>query len=266
MVWERFCASVDWRSATRSPCRRRARAFGRRSSGRRSTTPVTRVLRTQRRWRSWNPIGGPTCTRSTSSPAPIWTPTSRQLHAGDSGLDEVPGSGSRCVRCDRPGDRHTAHSDMLGTVALCSTPFVLDTHEPRSHIGMLKSIGMRRPGQVTAIVVASMAAPRRFCLGIPLGLLPPPLGGAFGAQVEIPSFMLHVFPHSISWPCWSSPASSSPPSAPTCRPAPRRTPPSQEVASPQRVTVGARWMERRASLIGRGGGVGDCVGGGCEAG
>lgn len=89
---------------------------------------------------------------------------------------------------------------MLGTVAALGVfnTVVLNTRERRRDLGMLKSIGMT-PGQVTVMVVASMTALGAVggLLGIPLGILAHRLvvpAMANGAQVEIPAFMLNVFP------------------------------------------------------------------------
>ncbi|MEV6893078.1 FtsX-like permease family protein [Kribbella sp. NPDC051137] len=89
---------------------------------------------------------------------------------------------------------------MLGTVAALGVfnTVVLNTRERRRDLGMLKSIGMT-PAQVTVMVVTSMSA-----LGVVGGLLGIPLGViahrlvvpamAKGAQIELPAFMLHVYP------------------------------------------------------------------------
>jgi putative ABC transport system permease protein len=89
---------------------------------------------------------------------------------------------------------------MLGTVAALGVfnTVVLNTRERRRDLGMLKSIGMT-PGQVTIMVVTSMAALGAIggLLGIPLGMIAHRLvvpAMANGAQVEIPAFMLNVFP------------------------------------------------------------------------
>ena len=67
---------------------------------------------------NWQTLGaggpdhaGQRSTRSTSSRAPIWTPTSRPCRRGDSGLQEAAGQDAGSVRRDRPGDRRTADSD-----------------------------------------------------------------------------------------------------------------------------------------------------------
>jgi putative ABC transport system permease protein len=92
---------------------------------------------------------------------------------------------------------------MLGTVAALGVfnTVILNTRERRRDLGMLKSIGMT-PSQVTVMVVVSMAALGAIggLLGIPLGMLAhrfvvPAMTNA--AQVEIPSFMLHVYPWTL---------------------------------------------------------------------
>jgi putative ABC transport system permease protein len=89
---------------------------------------------------------------------------------------------------------------MLGTVAALGVfnTVVLNTRERRRDLGMLKSIGMT-PAQVTVMVVTSMTALGAFgsLLGIPLGIIAHRLvvpAMANGAQIELPSFMLHVYP------------------------------------------------------------------------
>jgi len=89
---------------------------------------------------------------------------------------------------------------MLGTVAALGVfnTVVLNTRERRRDLGMLKSIGMT-PGQVTVMVVTSMAALGALggVLGIPLGIVAHRIvlpAMANGAQVEVPDFMLHVYP------------------------------------------------------------------------
>lgn len=89
---------------------------------------------------------------------------------------------------------------MLGTVAALGVfnTVVLNTRERRRDFGMLKSIGMT-PAQVTVMVVTSMIALGAIggLLGIPLGMIAHRLvlpAMAKGAQVEIPSFMLNVYP------------------------------------------------------------------------
>ncbi|TDW70949.1 ABC transporter permease [Kribbella pratensis] len=92
---------------------------------------------------------------------------------------------------------------MLGTVAALGVfnTVILNTRERRRDLGMLKSIGMT-PSQVTIMVVTSMAALGAVggVLGIPLGIVAHRLvvpAMANGAQVEIPAFMLHVYPWSL---------------------------------------------------------------------
>ncbi|WP_432885907.1 FtsX-like permease family protein [Kribbella sp. CA-245084] len=92
---------------------------------------------------------------------------------------------------------------MLGTVAALGVfnTVILNTRERRRDLGMLKSIGMT-PLQVTGMVVTSMAALGAIggLLGIPLGIIAHRLvvpAMANAAQVEIPSFMLHVYPWSL---------------------------------------------------------------------
>ncbi|MFF0266472.1 FtsX-like permease family protein [Kribbella sp. NPDC004536] len=89
---------------------------------------------------------------------------------------------------------------MLGTVAALGVfnTVVLNTRERRRDLGMLKSIGMT-PAQVTAMVVVSMTALGAVgsLLGIPLGIIAHRLvvpAMANGAQVELPAFMLRVYP------------------------------------------------------------------------
>ncbi len=89
---------------------------------------------------------------------------------------------------------------MLGTVAALGVfnTVVLNTRERRRDLGMLKSIGMT-PGQVVVMVVTSMTALGALgsLLGIPLGILAHRLvvpAMANGAQIDLPDFMLDVFP------------------------------------------------------------------------
>jgi putative ABC transport system permease protein len=89
---------------------------------------------------------------------------------------------------------------MLGTVAALGVfnTVVLNTRERRRDLGMLKSIGMT-PAQVTVMVVTSMTALGAVggLLGIPLGILAHRLvvpAMANGAQIELPDFMLEVYP------------------------------------------------------------------------
>ncbi|MFG1906657.1 FtsX-like permease family protein [Kribbella sp. NPDC048928] len=89
---------------------------------------------------------------------------------------------------------------MLGTVAALGVfnTVVLNTRERRRDLGMLKSIGMT-PTQVTVMVVTSMSALGAIggLLGIPLGIIAHRLvvpAMANGAQIDLPDFMLHVYP------------------------------------------------------------------------
>jgi putative ABC transport system permease protein len=123
----------------------------------------------------------------------------KAVQAGDPGLQEVPGQD--------PGTfvaivvaTVVLLTVMLGTVAALGVfnTVVLNTRERRRDLGMLKSIGMT-PGQVTVMVVTSMAALGALggVLGIPLGvtahrLVVPAM--ANGAQVAVPDFMLDVYP------------------------------------------------------------------------
>jgi putative ABC transport system permease protein len=88
---------------------------------------------------------------------------------------------------------------MLGTVAALGVfnTVVLNARERRRDLGMLKSIGMT-PGQVTAMMVTSMAALGALggLVGIPIGiathrLVVPLMVSA--AQIALPDFMLHVY-------------------------------------------------------------------------
>jgi len=93
----------------------------------------------------------------------------------------------------------TALTLMLGAVAALGVfnTVVLNTRERRRDLGMLKSIGMT-PGQVTAMMVTSMAA-----LGAVSGLIGIPIGVAAhgvvlpamarSAQVRFPASVLHVY-------------------------------------------------------------------------
>ncbi len=119
--------------------------------------------------------------------------------AGDPGLEEVPGQD--------PGTFIAVVlatvillTLMLGTVAALGVfnTVVLNTRERRRDLGMLKSIGMT-PGQVTVMVVTSMAALGALggLLGIPFGIIAHRLvvpAMANGAQVALPDFMLDVYP------------------------------------------------------------------------
>ncbi|MEU4604745.1 FtsX-like permease family protein [Kribbella sp. NPDC023972] len=123
----------------------------------------------------------------------------KAVQAGDPGLQEVPGQD--------PGKfvaivlaTVVLLTLMLGTVAALGVfnTVVLNTRERRRDLGMLKSIGMT-PGQVTVMVVTSMAALGAIggLLGIPLGIIAHRLvvpAMANGAQVALPSFMLDVYP------------------------------------------------------------------------
>lgn len=92
---------------------------------------------------------------------------------------------------------------MLGSLAALGVfnTVILNTRERRRDLGVLKSIGMT-PGQVTVMVVTSMAALGALggVIGIPLGigthrLVIPAMARA--AQVAFPDFMLDVFPASM---------------------------------------------------------------------
>ncbi|MGW1343271.1 ABC transporter permease [Kribbella sp. NPDC002412] len=123
----------------------------------------------------------------------------KAVQAGDPGLEEVPGQD--------PGTFVAVVlatvillTLMLGTVAALGVfnTVVLNTRERRRDLGMLKSIGMT-PGQVTTMVVTSMAALGAIggVPGIPLGILAHRLvvpAMANGAQVALPAFMLDVYP------------------------------------------------------------------------
>lgn len=92
---------------------------------------------------------------------------------------------------------------MLGTVAALGVfnTVVLNTRERRRDLGMLKSIGMT-PSQVTVMVVTSMTALGALggLLGIPLGIVAHRVvvpAMANGAQVELPDFMLDVYPATL---------------------------------------------------------------------
>jgi putative ABC transport system permease protein len=123
----------------------------------------------------------------------------KAVQAGDSGLIETPGqeAGTFVAIVLATVVLLTL---MLGTVASLGVfnTVVLNTRERRRDLGMLKSIGMT-PGQVIVMVVTSMAALGAIggLLGIPLGIVAHRLvvpAMANGAQVEIPAFMLDVFP------------------------------------------------------------------------
>jgi putative ABC transport system permease protein len=123
----------------------------------------------------------------------------KAVQAGDSGLIETPGqeAGTFVAIVLATVVLLTL---MLGTVAALGVfnTVVLNTRERRRDLGMLKSIGMT-PAQVVVMVVTSMAALGALggLLGIPLGIVAHRLvvpAMANGAQVEIPAFMLDVFP------------------------------------------------------------------------
>jgi putative ABC transport system permease protein len=123
----------------------------------------------------------------------------KAVQARDSGLIETPGqeAGSFVAIVLATVVLLTL---MLGTVAALGVfnTVVLNTRERRRDLGMLKSIGMT-PGQVTVMVVTSMAALGAVggVLGIPLGVVAHRLvvpAMANGAQVEVPDFMLDVYP------------------------------------------------------------------------
>jgi putative ABC transport system permease protein len=89
---------------------------------------------------------------------------------------------------------------MLGTVAALGVfnTVILNTRERRRDLGMLKSIGMT-PAQVIVMVVTSMTALGALggLLGIPVGILAHRLvipAMANGAQIDLPDFMLDVYP------------------------------------------------------------------------
>jgi len=123
----------------------------------------------------------------------------KAVQAKDSGLEETPGQD--------PGTfvavvlaTVVLLTLMLGTVAALGVfnTVVLNTRERRRDLGMLKSIGMT-PAQVTAMVVTSMTAVGAVggLLGIPLGIAAHRLvvpAMANGAQIELPDFMLEVYP------------------------------------------------------------------------
>jgi putative ABC transport system permease protein len=126
----------------------------------------------------------------------------KAVQTKDSGLEEVPGqeSGSFVAIVLATVVLLTL---MLGTVAALGVfnTVVLNTRERRRDLGMLKSIGMT-PGQVTVMVVTSMTALGAIggLLGVPLGIISHRLvlpAMANGAQVEVPAFMLDVYPLSL---------------------------------------------------------------------
>jgi len=123
----------------------------------------------------------------------------KAVQAGDPGLQEVPGqdAGTFIAVVLATVILLTL---MLGTVAALGVfnTVVLNTRERRRDLGMLKSIGMT-PGQVTVMVVTSMAALGALggVLGIPFGIIAHRLvvpAMANGAQVALPDFMLDVYP------------------------------------------------------------------------
>ncbi|MDW6064714.1 FtsX-like permease family protein [Streptomyces sp. FXJ1.4098] len=82
---------------------------------------------------------------------------------------------------------------------------VLNTHDRRRDLGMLKSIGMT-PRQVTVMMVTSMALLGALgsLLGIPLGiagydLVVPRMADA--VDIALPSYMTDVW-HPRPWPAW----------------------------------------------------------------
>jgi putative ABC transport system permease protein len=120
------------------------------------------------------------------------------LEAGDPGL-----------HASRPDDSDSLIAIILATVSLLTlmlgavaalgvlNTVVLNTHERRRDVGMLKSIGMT-PRQVVTMVVTSMAALGALggLLGIPIGILAHRLvlpAMAHAAQVAFPARMLHVY-------------------------------------------------------------------------
>jgi putative ABC transport system permease protein len=123
----------------------------------------------------------------------------KAVQTGDPGLEEVPGQEAGTFMAVVLATV-VLLTLMLGTVAALGVfnTVVLNTRERRRDLGMLKSIGMT-PGQVTAMVVTSMAALGAIggLLGIPLGIVAHRLvvpAMANGAQVEFPAFMLDVYP------------------------------------------------------------------------
>ncbi|TCO47714.1 putative ABC transport system permease protein [Kribbella antiqua] len=123
----------------------------------------------------------------------------KAVQAGDSGLVETPGQDAGTFVAIVLATV-VLLTLMLGTVAALGVfnTVVLNTRERRRDLGMLKSIGMT-PAQVMVMVVTSMAALGAIggLLGIPLGIIAHRLvipAMANGAQVEIPAFMLDVYP------------------------------------------------------------------------
>jgi putative ABC transport system permease protein len=126
----------------------------------------------------------------------------RAVQAKDPGLEETPGqeAGSFVAVVLATVVLLTL---MLGTVAALGVfnTVVLNTRERRRDLGMLKSIGMT-PAQVTMMVVTSMTALGAIggLLGIPLGMVAHRIvvpAMANGAQVEMPDFMLDVYPAAL---------------------------------------------------------------------
>jgi len=123
----------------------------------------------------------------------------KAVQAGDPGLQEVPGQDAGTFIAVVLATVLLL-TLMLGTVAALGVfnTVVLNTRERRRDLGMLKSIGMT-PGQVTVMVVTSMAALGALggLLGIPFGIIAHRLvlpAMANGAQVAFPDFMLDVYP------------------------------------------------------------------------
>ena len=119
------------------------------------------------------------------------------VQAGDPGLQTVPPDPDRFIPIVLA--TVTLLTLMLGIVAVLGVfnTVVLNTRERRRDLGMLKSIGMT-PGQVTVMVVTSMAALGALggLLGIPIGVVAHRLvlpAMAHAAQVAFPDFMLDVY-------------------------------------------------------------------------